>query len=124
MPGFCVVVCVVVCLFSVALAAWVSVRRGAGVRAVLVVSPNVPPGKLEGVLRAALRDMLGQYAGVAVFAVADGERAAIIRRVCAGLCVDVLERGAALRLWRLGGAEFWRVGAGGVPTLIPRERKP
>lgn len=123
MSGFCVAVCLLVCVLAAGLAAVCSILRGrVPEQAVLVVSPNVAPGRVEMLLRPVLADLRGRYSSVWVFAVADGERAAIISGVCADCRVEQIDRAQALKLWRARGAEFLRLGASGVPTPIPWER--
>lgn len=115
MPGLCLLVCIL----ALAVALWCSVRGlGGRGRVVLIVSPNVPLCRLEFALRAALVDMQGISPRVAVYAVADGERAALLGRLCAGFNVPLLERSAALALWQNGAAEFWRLNLDGGVTQL------
>lgn len=115
MPGFCLLMC----MLALGVALWCSLRgQGARGQLVLVVPPTVPLGRLEGALRAALADMQGMSPHVAVYAVADGERAALLVRLCAGLNVPLLQRSAALKLWQGANAEFWRLNADGGLTRL------
>lgn len=115
MPGLCLLVCIL----ALAVALWCSLRwQGDKGRLVLVVPPTVPLCRLEGALRVALADMQGMSPHVAVYAVADGERAALLGRLCAGLNVPLLQRAAALKLWQAANAEFWRLNADGGVTRL------
>lgn len=114
MPGLLLLLCLLALAAVVGcnLARW-RVRR----RVVLVVGA-VPVDRLEGVLRQVLGDWRIAGAEMAVYTIAEGERGRIIRKLCRVRGVEVLDRAAALKLWRQAGIEFWRVQAdGGVIRL-------
>lgn len=113
MSGFCLLLCVVACVSVLAGVAAYNLWRGQA-RAVLIISPGISVRITEGAARAAFSRLVSEYAVVAAYSGAlEGERFEILRRLCGEYNVELLERRAALRLWRGRGVDFWRLGRDG-----------
>lgn len=109
MSGFCLLVCLAVCLAALLVMASYNIGRGQE-RAVLIIAPAIPVRLTEGAVRGGLDSLLANYTTVAVYiGETAGERAEIVRRLCRAYNVDLLERKAALRLWRGHCVDFWRL---------------
>lgn len=111
MSGFCLWASLAACIAVLAGVALWSLWHGRGRgRAVLMLAQTIPVRLTEGAVRSGLDSLLASYPIVAVYiGETAGERAEIVRRLCVAYNVEQLDRAAALKLWRGGGAEFWRL---------------
>lgn len=118
MPGLLLLLC----LLALLLAVWHRVGTKQPRRAVLMVAPAIPVQCAEGMFRAAAEELLPKYGYVAVYYAAENDEVGqILTRLAAAYRLDVLDRAAALHLWRLGRADFWRLGRDGGISCIVRQ---